>query len=86
MKKIIEKSVRGVAKGASEIGSSVIKTTLSALLADIAKDLISESGMQDIAKDKIIETGLGLVKSMNLDPKTLQKELLMTAIRKELGF
>ena len=73
------KKIGGLAKGA---GKEAMKSTLNA----VVKEIINESGAKEIAKDQLLEAGKKILGDKNIPTKQkIQKELLKTLIKKELG-
>jgi hypothetical protein len=81
----MSKFIKKVGKGATDIAGDAIKKALSSLIGGIIKELITETGVDNVAKDKMMKVGLKIAKDMNLDPKKIQRDLLKSAIKKELG-
>ena len=81
MKDFIKKG----AKGAADLGSSAMKAALTALLADIAKEMLEETGVADLAKDQIMDVGTKIIKDMGVNPTEVKKDLIKAAIKKELN-
>ena len=73
------KKLGGLAKG---VGKEAMSTTLNTAV----KEIISESGAKDIAKDKLLDAGKKVLRDKNIPTKQkIQKEILKTLIKKELG-
>lgn len=81
MKKIISKA----AKETASLGGAAIRSAFSAILSEIVRDIMQESGAANMAKDTIMDVGFKVVKEMGVDPKSVQRELIKTAIMKELN-
>lgn len=77
------KKLGGLAKGAAK---GVIKETMSTALHVAIKEIITETGAKDIAKDQLIDVGRKILGDNSIPNKQkVQKELLKTLIKKELG-
>lgn len=73
------KKLGGLAKGAA-------KEAMTTTLNTVVKELIKESGAKEIAKEQILETGRKVLGDKNIPTKQkIQKEILKTLIKKELG-
>ncbi len=73
------KKIGGLAKGAA-------KEAMSTTLNSVVKELIDESGVKDIAKEQILDVGKKILGDKNIPNKQkVQKEILKTLIKKELG-
>jgi len=73
------KKFRGLAKGAA-------KDAMTTTLNSVVKDLIKESGAKEIAKERLLEAGKKVLGDKNIPTKQkIQKEILKTLIKKELG-
>lgn len=80
----MSKFVKKAAKGTKNLTGDALKKAFSAMLGDIVKDIMEETGVADVAKAKIMEAGLKVVKEMGIDPKSMQRDLVKTAIMREL--
>ncbi|MHA1969537.1 MAG: hypothetical protein ACW964_17285 [Candidatus Hodarchaeales archaeon] len=77
------KKIGGLAKGAAK---GAAKEAMSTTLNAVVKELINESGAKDIAKDQILDVGKKILGDKNIPNKQkVQKEILKTLIKKELG-
>ena len=77
------KKLGGLAKGAAK---GAIKETMSTALHVAVKEIITETGAKDIAKDQLIDVGKKILGDNSIPNKQkVQKELLKTLIKKELG-
>ncbi len=73
------KKLRGLTKGAA-------KEAMTTTLNSVVKDLIKESGAKEIAKEQLLEAGKKILGDKNVPTKQkIQKEILKTLIKKELG-
>ncbi|MDH5401534.1 MAG: hypothetical protein OEZ01_09305 [Candidatus Heimdallarchaeota archaeon] len=81
----MSKFIKDGIKGAGSVGGSLIKTTIGAFLADLFNEILEETGLKDIAKDKFMEIGYKVVKELNIDPRSLQKDIIKAGILRELG-
>ena len=73
------KKLGGLAKGAA-------KDAMTTTLNTVVKELIKESGAKEIAKEQLLETGKKVLGDKNIPTKQkIQKEILKTLIKKELG-
>ena len=81
----MSKYVKRAGKGAADLTSGAIKKAFSAVLADLAKEVIEETGMGEAARTKIMEVGFKVVKDLGIDPKNVQRELIKSAIKKEMN-
>ena len=73
------KKLGGLAKGAG-------KEAMSTALNTAVKEIINESGAKELAKDKILDAGKKVLGDKNIPTKQkIQKEILKTLIKKELG-
>ncbi|MHA2245778.1 MAG: hypothetical protein ACXADY_12505 [Candidatus Hodarchaeales archaeon] len=73
------KKLGGLAKG---VGKEAISTALNTAV----KEIINESGAKDIAKEKVLDAGKKILGDKNVPTKQkIQKEILKTLIKKELG-
>lgn len=73
------KKLGGLAKGAA-------KEAMSTALNTAVKEIINESGAKEIAKDQLLQAGNKILGDKNVPTKQkIQKELLKTLIKKELG-
>lgn len=71
-------------KGVGKLTGNAVKSVFTALLSEVASEILQETGVMDIAKDKIVDIGLQLVKSQNLDMKSVKKDFIKKAILNEL--
>ena len=77
------KKIGGLAKGAAK---GAVKETMHTALQLAVKELIDESGVKDMAKDQILDAGKKILGDSSIPHKQkIQKELLKTLIKKELG-
>ncbi len=73
------KKLGGLAKGAA-------KEAMSTALSTAVTEIIDESGAKDIAKDQLLNAGKKILGDKKIPTKQkIQKELLKTLIKKELG-
>ncbi|MFX0016056.1 MAG: hypothetical protein ACFFB2_13410 [Promethearchaeota archaeon] len=73
------KKIGGVAKG---LGKEAMSTALNTAVNEIIK----ETGAKEIAKEKVLDAGKKILGDKNIPTKQkIQKELLKTLIKKELG-
>ncbi len=73
------KKLGGLAKGAA-------KDAMTTTLNTVVKELIKESGAKEIAKEQLLEVGKKILGDKNVPTKQkIQKEILKTLIKKELG-
>ena len=73
------KKLGGLAKGAA-------KDAMTTTLNSVVKELIKESGAKKIAKEQLLEAGKKILGDKNVPTKQkIQKEILKTLIKKELG-
>ena len=73
------KKLGSLAKGAA-------KEAMSTALNTAVKEIINESGAKEIAKDQLLEVGNKILGDKKVPTKQkIQKELLKTLIKKELG-
>ncbi|NHJ01491.1 MAG: hypothetical protein EAX86_05080 [Candidatus Heimdallarchaeota archaeon] len=73
------KKIGGLAKG---VGKEALNTALNAAV----KEIINETGAKEIAKERLLEAGKKIMGDTNIPTKEkMQKELLKTLIKKELG-
>ncbi|MFX1505297.1 MAG: hypothetical protein ACFFDI_29705 [Promethearchaeota archaeon] len=73
------KKLGGLAKG---VGKEAMSTALNTAV----KEIIEETGAKEIAKDKALEVGKKIIGDKNIPTKQkVQKEILKTLIKKELG-
>ena len=77
------KKIGGLAKGAAK---GAVKETMNTALQLAVKEIIDESGVKDMAKDQILGAGKRILGDTSIPNKQkIQKELLKTLIKKELG-
>jgi hypothetical protein len=73
------KKLGGLAKG---VGKEAMSTALNTAVNEI----LEETGAKEIAKDKALEVGKKIIGDKNIPTKQkVQKEILKTLIKKELG-
>ncbi len=73
------KKLGGLAKGAA-------KDAMSTALNSAVKEIVNESGAKEIAKDQLLDAGKKILGDKNIPTKQkIQKEILKTLIKKELG-
>ncbi len=73
------KKIGGLAKG---VGKEAMSTALNTAV----KEILEETGAKEIAKDKALEVGKKIIGDKNIPTKEkVQKEILKTLIKKELG-
>ena len=73
------KRISGLAKGAA-------KEAMSSALQVAVREIINESGAKEIAKEQILDVGKKILGDKSVPNKQkVQKELLKTLIKKELG-
>ena len=73
------KKIGGLAKG-------VAKEAMSTALQSAVKEIVNESGATNIAKEQLVDAGKKILGDKSIPNKQkIQKELLKTLIKKELG-
>ncbi len=73
------KKLGGLAKG-------VAKDAMSTALQSAVKELVNESGAKELAKDQLLDAGKKILGDKSIPNKQkIQKELLKTLIKRELG-
>ena len=72
-------------KGVGSLTGNAVKKAFSAIITEIAGEILKETGAMDIAKDKIMSAGFKVVKDMNLDVSSLKKDIIKKGILKELN-
>lgn len=73
------KKIGGLAKG---VGKEAMSTALNTAV----KEILEETGAKEIAKDKALEVGKKIIGDKDIPTKQkVQKEILKTLIKKELG-
>ncbi|MFX1285563.1 MAG: hypothetical protein JSV04_14155 [Candidatus Heimdallarchaeota archaeon] len=73
------KKIGGLAKG---VGKEAMSTAMNTAV----KEILEETGAKEIAKDKALEVGKKILGDKNIPTKQkVQKEILKTLIKKELG-
>lgn len=73
------KKLGGLAKGA-------VKEAMSTALSTAVTEIFNESGAKDMAKDQLLNAGKKILGDKNIPTKQkIQKEILKTLIKKELG-
>ena len=73
------KKIGGLAKG-------VAKEAMSTALQVAVKEIINESGAKELAKEQIMDVGKKILGDTSIPNKQkVQKDLLKTLIKKELG-
>ena len=73
------KKLGGLAKGAA-------KEAMSTALQVAVKEIINESGAKELAKEQLLEAGKSILGDKSIPNKQkIQKEILKTLIKKELG-
>jgi len=73
------KKLGGLAKGA---GKEAVKIALNSAVEEIIK----ETGVKELAKEKVFEVGKKIIGDESIPNKDkIQKEILKTLIKKELG-
>ena len=82
---IMKDFIKKGASAAADLGSSAVKGAVAALLAEITREILEETGATDIAKEKMMEVGTKIVKEMGMDTQKLQRDLIKSAIKKELN-
>ena len=77
------KKIGGLAKG---MAKGAVKETMSTALQAAVKEIIVETGAKDIAKDQLLNVGKKVMGDKSIPNKQkLEKEILKTLIKKELG-
>ncbi len=76
--------VKKASKGLADVGSEAMKKAFGAILGDIVKEILEETGAASIAKEKMMTTGFKVIKDLGVDPKNIQREIIKTAIKSEL--
>ncbi len=77
------KKIGGLAKG---VAKGTVKETMSTALQVAVKEIITETGAKEVAKDQLVEVGKKILGDKSIPNKQkIQKELLKTLIKKELG-
>ncbi|MHA2225840.1 MAG: hypothetical protein ACXAC8_11585 [Candidatus Hodarchaeales archaeon] len=73
-------------KKLGKLATGVGKDALSSALNSAVKEIVNESGAKEIAKENILEAGKKILGDKNIPTKQkIQKEILKTLIKKELG-
>jgi hypothetical protein len=73
------KKIGGLAKGAA-------KEAMSTALNTAIKEIINETGAKEIAKERLMDAGKKIMNDNSIPTKEkVQKEILKTLIKKELG-
>ena len=73
------KKLGGLAKG-------VAKDAMSTALQSAVKEIVNESGAKELAKDQLLDAGKKILGDKSIPNKQkIQKELLKTLIKRELG-
>ena len=73
------KKLGGLAKG-------VAKEAMSTALQSAVKELVNESGAKELAKEQLLDAGKKILGDKSIPNKQkIQKELLKTLIKRELG-
>ena len=80
----MSKYVKKASKGIAGVGSEAMKKAFGAILGDIVKEILEETGVTSIAKDKMMTTGYKVIKDLGVDPKNIQKGIIKNAIKNEL--
>ncbi|MFX0173288.1 MAG: hypothetical protein ACFE9L_15440 [Candidatus Hodarchaeota archaeon] len=77
------KKIGGLAKGAAK---GVAKEAMSTALNSAVKEIINETGAKEIAKEQVMDVGQKILGDKSIPNKQkIQKEILKTLIKKELG-
>ena len=72
------KKLGGLAKGAANDAMSALNSAV--------KEIVNESGAKEIAKGQLLDAGKKILGDKNIPTKQkIQKEILKTLIKKELG-
>lgn len=79
----MSKFVKGAGKGIAGVGSEAMKKAFGAVLGDIIKEILEETGAKDIAKDKLMSSGFKIIGDIGMDPKNIQKELIKNMLKNE---
>ncbi|MFW9778826.1 MAG: hypothetical protein ACFFE8_08230 [Candidatus Heimdallarchaeota archaeon] len=77
------KKIGDLAKGAVKgTAKEALRTTLNVAV----KEVIDETGVKDIARQQVLEAGKKILGDKNIpNQQKIQKEILKTLIKKELG-
>ncbi|MFX0051705.1 MAG: hypothetical protein ACFFAJ_18265 [Candidatus Hodarchaeota archaeon] len=77
------KKIGGLAKGAAK---GAAKEAMSTALSSAVKEIINETGAKEIAKEQLMDAGKKILGDNSIPNKQkIQKEILKTLIKKELG-
>ncbi|MHA1214118.1 MAG: hypothetical protein ACTSR2_12280 [Candidatus Hodarchaeales archaeon] len=77
------KRIGGLAK---EAAKGTAKEAMKTAMNTVVTEIINETGAKKIAKEKIVEAGKKILGDKSIPTKQkLQKEILKTLIKKELG-
>ena len=77
------KKIGGLAKGAAK---GAVKEAMGTALQVAVKEIIVETGAKDIAREQLLEVGKKIMGDNSIPNKQkIEKELLKTLIKKELG-
>ncbi|MCE7735546.1 MAG: hypothetical protein GPJ54_11755 [Candidatus Heimdallarchaeota archaeon] len=76
--------VKKTTKEITDVGSGAMKKAFSAILGDIIKDILEETGATNIAKDKMMTAGYKVIKDLGVEPKNIQRDIIKSAIKSEL--
>ncbi len=80
---VIVKKIGGLAKGATK---GVVKEAMSTVLQTAVKEIIVETGAKDLAKEQLLDAGKKIMGDKSIPNKQkIEKEILKTLIKKELG-
>ncbi|MHA2099814.1 MAG: hypothetical protein ACW99A_14145 [Candidatus Kariarchaeaceae archaeon] len=80
----MSKFVKKASKGVADLGADAMKKAFGAVLGDIVKEILDETGATSIAKEKMMATGFKVIKELGIDPKNVQRDLIKNAIKNEL--
>jgi hypothetical protein len=77
------KKLGGLAKGAAK---GAVKEAMSSAMQAAVKEIIDETGATDIAKKQLVDAGTRILGDKRIPNKEkIQKDLVKTLIKKELG-
>ena len=79
----MSKFVKKAGKGVADIGSEAMKKAFGAILGDIIKEILEETGATNIAKEKLMSSGFKTIADLGMDPKNIQRELIKNALKNE---
>ena len=73
-------------KRLGDLAKGATKEAMSTALQTAVKEIVNESGAKKIAKEKLLEAGKTILGDKSIPNKQkIQKEILKTLIKKELG-